>query len=141
MMTQHKPPPAPAMVDHNDPYKMRTLEQIFSLFDSGDFIIETMEGHHQMLVDLIEHKDQHGSKGCQGTMTIQVSYALGKSGDVSMGATSTFKSPKKPPSNAAAYVNDKGELTLYSPFLARMHRPVREVPDHDPATGEIRDPS
>jgi hypothetical protein len=73
-------------------------------------------------------------------MTISVSYALGKSGDVAMGARVEFKSPKKPPSSAAAFINDDGELTLYSPFMARMHRPLRDVEDIDPETGEVRDP-
>jgi hypothetical protein len=71
-------------------------------------------------------------------MTIKVDYALGKSGDVSMGAAVSFKSPQKPASSAAAYLNDNGELTLYSPFMARMHQPIRDVTDHDPETGTAR---
>ncbi len=71
-------------------------------------------------------------------MTLQVNYALGKSGDVAMGATVTFKAPKKPPSSAAAFIGDDGELTLFSPFMARMHKPVRDVSEpYDPETGEI----
>jgi hypothetical protein len=58
---------------------------------------------------------------------------------VSMGASVSFKSPQKPASSAAAYLNDNGELTLYSPFMARMHQPIRDVSDHDPETGEVRD--
>ena len=138
-MTNKKPPAEVAVPTPHDPYKMRTLEQILALFDGGDFITEVMSGHRTLQQDLLEHKAEHGTKGCQGTMTIQVSYALGKSGDVAMGATATFKAPKKPPSSAAAFINDKGELTLYSPFMAQMHRPIRDVTDHDPETGEVHD--
>lgn len=135
-----KQPPAPVpKVDDHDPYKMRTLEQILALFDGGDFLAEVLSGHRQLQLDLLEHKEEHGTKGCQGSMTLQVSYALGKSGDVAMGATVTFKPPKKPPSSAAAFINDDGELTLYSPFMARMHEPPRDVTDYDPETGEVRD--
>ncbi|KAB6714301.1 hypothetical protein [Roseobacter sp. TSBP12] len=123
----------------HDPYKMRTLEQILALFDGGDFLAKVMSGHKQLQIDLLDHKEEHGTKGCNGSMTLQVNYALGKSGDVAMGATVTFKAPKKPPSSAAAFINDNGELTLYNPFMARMHQPIRDVTDFDPETGEIRD--
>lgn len=139
MMTKHKPPALPDPSNPHDPYKMRSLEQILALFDNGDFLAKVMEGHKDLQLDLINHREEHGTKGCSGSMTIQVSYALGKSGDVNMGATVAFKSPKKPPASAAAYINEKGELTLYSPMLAQMHGGVRDVTDYDPETGEIRD--
>lgn len=141
MMTDQKPPPQPTEMQTHDPYRMRTLEQILSLFDGGDFLRETMEEHQDLQLALLEHKDMHGTKGCQGTLTLQISYALGKSGDVSMGATRTVKKPKKPPSSAAAFINEQGELTLYSPFLRQMQKPVRDITPHDPVTGEIRDPN
>lgn len=132
-------PPATIQAEPHDPYKMRSLEQILSLFDGGDFLHQLMKDHRQLQQDLLEHQAEHGSKGCSGSMTITVNYGLGKSGDVDMGATATFKGPKKPPSSAAAFLNDNGELTLYSPMMKRMHEPVRDVPDYDPETGEIRD--
>jgi len=137
-MTAMKPP-ATFKAEKNDPYRMRTLEQILSLFDGGDFLRQVMKDHRQLQVDLLDHKGEHGAKGCSGSMTITVSYALGNSGDVAMGATATFKGPKKPPSSAAAFINDQGELTLYSPMMRQMHEPVRDVADFDPDTGEVRD--
>ena len=139
-MAKAKPPTEAARQDPYDKFKMRTIEQILTLFDGGDFLKEVMEGHQQLMIGLLDHSEQHGSKGCQGSMTLKISYALGKSGDVAMGAKSTFEAPKKPPASTAAFVNDKGELMLYSPFMARMHQPVKDVTDHDPETGEIRDP-
>lgn len=133
-------PPAVQNAEPHDPYKMRSLEQILRLFDGGDFLQQIMKDHRQLQHDLLDHKAEHGTKGCQGSMTITVSYALGKSGDVDMGATATFKGPKKPASSAAAFLNEQGELTLYSPMMKQMHEPVRDVTDYDPETGEIRDP-
>lgn len=138
-MTRKKPTTEIGRANPHDPYKMRTIEQILSLFDGGDFLAEVLTGHRQLQIDLLDHKAEHGTKGCEGTMTIKVSYALGKQGDVAMGATCTFKAPKKPPSSAAAFINDEGELTLYSPLLARMQTPVRDAQDYDPETGEIFD--
>lgn len=137
-MTQMKPPET-GLPEQHDPYKLRSLEQILALFDGGDFMTEVMDGHRKLQIELLEHAAEHGSKGCDGTMTIKIGYALGKSGDVSMSAKAEFKGPKKPPSSAAAFINDRGELTLYSPFLARMHQPVRDATPHDPETGEVRD--
>jgi hypothetical protein len=119
---------------------MRTFEQILALFDGGDFLEKLLDGHRQLQLDLLEFKDEHGAKGCEGSLTLKIDYALGKSGDVAMGATVTFKPPKKPPASAAAYIGEDGELTLYSPLLARMQRPVRDVTDFDSETGEVRDP-
>lgn len=128
-----------ARPEAHDPYKMRSLEQIFMLFDGGDFLVEVMSGHQTLMQDLLEHNVQHGSKGCQGTMTLTINYAVGNAGDVGMGAVATFKAPKKPPSSASAFINDAGELTLYSPMMARMHGGVRDATPHDPETGEVRD--
>lgn len=138
-MAKRKQPDANSGQDEQDPFKMRTIEQILTLFDAGNFLAEVMSGHTTLMQDLLEHNAEHGSKGCNGTMTLQINYAVGNAGDVGMGATVTFKAPKKPPSSAAAYINDAGELTLYSPMMARMHRPVRDVSNFDPETGEVRD--
>lgn len=139
-MTKRKAPPL-AEPDPHDPFKMRTLEQILTLFDGGEFLAETMEKHRQLMVDLIEHNAEFGPKGCDGSVTIKIKYAVGNAGDVGMSARATFESPKRPPSSAAAFINDAGELTLYSPMMRRMQTPIRDVtePDHDFETGEIRD--
>ena len=139
MMAKKNPPTEIAPVEAHDPYKMRTLEQILMLFDGGDFMTEIMTGHQKLMHDLLDHNAEHGAKGCAGTMTLQLNYAVGNSGDVGMGATVSFKAPKKPASSAGAYINDAGELTLYSPMMKRMHQPVRDASTYDPETGEIRD--
>lgn len=139
MMSKQKPPTGVMKAEPVDPYKLRTLEQIMALFDGGDFLSKVLQDHRQLQLDLLDHQAEHGTKGCQGSMTLQINYALGKSGDVAMGAVATFKAPKKPASSAAAFINENGELTLYSPFMARMHQPIRDVTDHDPETGEVRD--
>lgn len=138
-MTAQKPPSTTLQAERHDPYRMRSIEWLLSLFDGGDFLREVMEGHKQLQIDLIEHKEQHGTKGCQGTMTITVGYALGKSGDVNMGAEVKFKAPKKPPSSATAFLGEDGELTLYSPMMARMQPTPRDATNYDPVTGEVRD--
>lgn len=126
--------------DTHDPFRIRTVEQLLQLFDGGTFATEVLEKHEEMLRDMADYRAEHGPKGCQGRMVIAIDYALGKQGDVSMGAKAEFKSPKKPPASATAYADENGQLTLYSPLLKRMNQPIRDVSTrHDPETGEIRD--
>jgi len=125
--------------DAHDPYAIRTIEQLFSLFDGGDFLAEVLEGHRRLQIDMLDHKLIHGAKGCKGSMTITVNYALGKQGDVDMGATVKFSAPKAPPASASAFIDEDGQMTLYSPLMKRMHGGVRDVTPHDPETGEVRD--
>lgn len=138
-MTKTKPPAEIMPPERHDPYKMRSLEQILALFDGGDFLATVMADHKELMTDLIDHKAEHGTKGCKGSMSIQINYDLGKSGDAAMTAKATFTGPKGPPSSAAAFITDQGDLTLYSPLMARMHQPVRDVGEYDPETGEVRD--
>ena len=126
-------------IEEHDPYAIRTIEQLFSLFDRGDFLAEVLAGHRRLQIDMVEHKDLHGAKGCKGSMTITVNYTLGKQGDVDMGATATFNAPKAPPASASAFIDENGQMTLYSPLMKRMHGGVRDVTAHDPETGEVRD--
>jgi hypothetical protein len=138
MMTKEKPPAQINPPEPHDPFKMRSIEQILSLFDSGQFLAEIMKGHKNLMHELLEHNAEFGPKGCEGSMTITVKYAAGNAGDVGMGGTVNFKLPKKPPSSAGAYIDEDGELTLYSPMMKQMQRPVRDV-NFNPETGEIRD--
>lgn len=128
-----------ARPEPHDPFKMNTFEQILTLFDGGEFLTEMMTGHRQLMQDLRAHIEEHGPKGCGGSMTLQLGYAVGNAGDVGMTATVKFQPPKKPASSAAAFINEAGELTLYSPMMRRMAEPVRDVTDYDPETGEVRD--
>jgi hypothetical protein len=138
-MTNRKPPEKINQIEPHDPYKMRTLEQIILLFDGGDFMAEIMEGNKKLMQDLLEHHALHGSKGCNGSMTLTLNFGVGKAQDVSMGGKVTFAPPKKPPSGANAYLTDAGDLTLFSPMMRQMQRPIRDVEEYDPETGEIRD--
>ncbi|MEP2781078.1 MAG: hypothetical protein ABJO67_15410 [Pseudoruegeria sp.] len=141
MNKRSEPPAKVNQVEPHDPYKMRTFEQILLLFDRGEFLEHIISGHKTLMQDLLDHNNEHGPKGCSGAMTIQLSYVVGNAGDVGMGGTVTFKAPKRPPSSASAYINDAGELTLYSPMMKQMNQPVRDVEDagYDPETGEVRD--
>ncbi|WP_416368602.1 hypothetical protein [Tritonibacter mobilis] len=133
------PTPTPAEVTDHDPFSIRSVEQLFSLFDGGEFLASFMSDHRDLLVDMQDHNDQYGHKGAKGSFSISVAYELGGAGDLGMKISADFKGPKKPASNAAAYVDGQGQMTLYSPMMKRMHGGVRDVTPHDPETGEVRD--
>lgn len=124
-----------------DPYAIRTLAQLLTLFDAGRFEDRIIEEHRALMQKLRDHLDEHGQKGCQGEITIKLKFALGSQADASMGGELTVKPPKAPPAVAHAFVDDDGGMTLFSPMMRRMQpgpRDLRETP-HDPETGEIRD--
>lgn len=131
--------PTPAEVIDHDPFSIRSVEQLFSLFDGGEFLTSFMSDHRELLMDMQDHNDQYGHKGAKGSFSISVSDELGGAGDLGMKISADFKGPKKPASNAAAYVDGQGQMTLYSPMMKRMHGGVRDVTPHDPETGEVRD--
>lgn len=128
-----------AKVQAYDPYAIRSIEQLLTLFDGGDFLTSLMERNQELLQKMQDHNDEYGHKGASGSFTLNVSYSLGGAGDLGMSASCEFKNPKKPSSKAAAYVDHQGQLTLYSPMMKRMHGGVRDAATYDPETGEIRD--
>jgi hypothetical protein len=53
-MANKKTPTNATTVERNDPYKMRSLEQILALFDGGEFLTEIMDGHKKLQIDLLD---------------------------------------------------------------------------------------
>lgn len=138
MMTQ-KAPPEVTSVPTRDPYAIHNIEQLFTLFNGGEFLAQLMSDHRDLMQKLQDHSEEFGNKGAKGSFCINVNYELGASGDLGMKATVEFKHPKKPAIAAAAYVDHNGQLTLYSPMMKRMQGGVRDITPHDPETGEVRD--
>lgn len=138
MMAQ-KTTSEPAAVPARDPYAIHTIEQLFMLFNGGEFLKQFMLDHQELMQQLLDHNEEYGHKGAKGSFSINVSYELGGPGDLGMKASAEFKGPKKPASAAAAYVDHSGQLTLYSPMMKRMQGGVRDITPHDPETGEVRD--
>lgn len=139
MMAKTSDPEEQKTVVEHDPYQIRSIEHLLSLFDRGEFLTNVMSGHADLQRQMIDHRDAHGAKGCKGSMTLQISYDLGTAGDLGMSASVSFTAPKKPSASAGAYLDENGDMTLFSPMMKRMHQPVRDVTDHDPETGEVRD--
>lgn len=125
--------------EEHDPFAIRGVEQLLTLFDGGEFLAQFIADHRDLLQQMQDHNEEYGHKGAKGSFTLNVSYELGGAGDLGMRAQADFKGPKKPASQAAAYVDGQGQMTLYSPMMKRMHSGVRDVTPHDPETGEVRD--
>ena len=138
-MAKKKQPDDATQVQEHDPFAIRGFEQLLTLFDGGDFLAQFMIDHRDLLQQMQDHNEEFGHKGAKGSFSLNVSYEMGGAGDVGMRAQADFKGPKKPASQAAAYVDGQGQMTLYSPMMKRMHNGVRDVTPHDPETGEVRD--
>lgn len=138
-MANRKPPANTAQIEEHDPFAIRSIEQLLTLFDGGEFLTSFMADHHELLQQMQDHNEEFGHKGAKGAFTLTVSYELGGAGDLGLHARADFKAPKKPASQAAAFVDGQGRMTLYSPMMKRMHAGVRDVSNYDPETGEVRD--
>lgn len=138
-MANKKQPDADTQIEQHDPFAIRSFEQLLMLFDGGNFLAQFMADHIDLLQQMQDHNDEFGHKGAKGSFTLTVGYELGGAGDLGMRAQSDFKGPKKPASQAAAFVDDQGRMTLYSPMMKRMHSGIRDATPHDPETGEVRD--
>ncbi|ETX26619.1 hypothetical protein [Roseivivax isoporae] len=113
-----------------DEFDIRSVDQLFALLDQGDFLAEIMDGNRDLQRVLLDHRAAFGGKP-KGRMTITIDYELTKTGDVSIGGIVEFKRPKAPKASGVAYVNDQGDLSLYSPMMKRMK--VRDVTEGDRA--------
>lgn len=129
-------PPSNARRAAPAPPVLRTLDQIFGIFNNGEYLPEILAKFSELQTAMLEHKEQFPSLKAKASITIQVSLEMTAHQDVSMTSNCEIKRPKGPPSMAVAYVTDQGELTLYSPMLRQMHGGVRDA--FDPTTGEIR---
>ncbi|MFW2541502.1 hypothetical protein ACN2XU_02590 [Primorskyibacter sp. 2E107] len=138
-MTNLKPPDTAPKADSFDQFSIRGIEQMLTLFDGGEFLAQFMADHLDLMQKLQDHNAEYGHKGAKGSFSLTVSYELGGAGDLGMTAQADFKAPKKPASRAAAYVDESGQISLYSPMLKRMHGGVRDATPYDPETGEVRD--
>lgn len=138
MMAKKAPDPETETDDH-DPYAIRSLEQLFTLLDAGEFLAQFMHDHRDLMQKLRTHNDEYPSKGARGSFTLSVGYSLSPAGDLQIEASADFKPPKKPSSKGMAYVEPDGQITLHSPLMKRMHGGVRDATNYDPETGEVRD--
>lgn len=124
------------MNTHNN-LDIRSLDQLISLLDGGDFLKEIMDKNAKLQRELLDYREQHGGKP-KGEMKLILKYELAKSGDVVITGDIDFKPPKPPPASGVAFVDDKGQLSPHSPLLSRMQAGPHDT--FDPDTGEIQDP-
>lgn len=117
--------------------EIRSLDQLVTLLDGGNFLSEIMENTAKLQRELLDFREEHGGKP-KGEMKLVLKYELAKSGDVVIQGEVEFKRPKSPPAAGVAYVDDDGNLTLHSPLMAKMRGGVRDA--FDPDTGEISNP-
>ena len=115
-MANKTPPAQINPPERHDPYKMRSLEQILTLFDGGAFLTDLMERHQGLMQELMDHLEEHGPKGCQGSMQITIEYAGGSSVDLtnfSTAAAALLPMPMEPvrPRIITAPIRAHGRVT------------------------------
>lgn len=139
-MTAPKPPTQIAPRT-SDIYAITDISRFFALFDGNEFATEFMQTVNKLIAECGDHMATHDSaKDAKGELTLKITCAPQRSGDMAFSAKVTTKAPAKPPASGTAYVGDDGRMTMASPLLQRMMGTPRDIKTpHDPDTGEVRD--
>lgn len=113
-------------------YDLKTIDQILSLPDGGDFLMEIHDKHETLIESLSDHvEEQH--KTASGSITIKIDYKLDRAGMFQIGAKCDIKEPAKPAASAVAWMGSSGRLTPANPAQSKM-----EIRDVSPGQTELR---
>jgi len=138
-MANKKSPAVVNAPEPHDPYTLRTLDQLTRVLDGGDFTRSVQDNLDDLKAAFDAHRENHPGTAGKGSFTLKLEFEVKPNGDTIIAGTSEIKRPKEPPATGAAHLGDGGEFSLGTPMMRRMDRPVRDVPNYDPDTGEIRD--
>lgn len=111
--------------------EIRTIDDLLTLLDAGEFRAEVMQDAQQLYLDLQNHQRDLGGKP-KGALEIKLTFQLNPSGDLGIIGKHKVTAPARPAASGVAFIGEGGQLTLESPFLTRMSGNVR-----DPSSGQI----
>lgn len=94
--------------------ELRSLDQILSMPANGDFLMQFLADHAELITALQNHQMSHGGTA-KGGFTIKVDYKLDRTLTMRMEATATFAAPKEPAASAAVWTTADGLLTPQNP--------------------------
>lgn len=113
--------------------ELRTTDQIFAMFDNGEFLQRFLDDHRELIIALHSHQMEHGGKP-KGKVVITINYQLDKQLTLMAEAEAKFDKPKKPKASTTLWTTAEGGLTPQNPKQPWLPG----VRDATPAAREIR---
>lgn len=99
---------------NDQPFELRTADQILAMLDNGDFLQNFLTEHASLIVSMHNHQMQHGGK-VKGKVTLTLSYTLDKQLAMSLEGDAKFDKPKAPKASATLWTTADGTLTTQNP--------------------------
>lgn len=118
---------------NDQPFELRTADQILAMLDNGDFLHGFLEDHAALIIAMHNHQMQHGGK-VKGKVTLTLTYTLDKQLTMSIEGDAKFDKPKAPKASATVWTTADGTLTPQNPRQPSLPG-IRDV---TPAPREMR---
>lgn len=98
----------------DQPFELRTADQILAMLDNGDFLHNFLTEHAELIVAMSNHQIAHGGK-VKGKVTITLNYTLDKQLSMNVEGDVKFDKPKAPKASATLWTTADGTLTPQNP--------------------------
>ncbi|MCG6111305.1 MAG: hypothetical protein MEQ74_03840 [Paracoccus sp.] len=109
------------------PPELRSLDQLLSLADNGDYLPDLLSRIEANNVEMRQFaQDFHAS--AKGKITITIDMKADRFGQVEMVIEDKIVGPKPPKHKAVGWLTGDGALTTHNPAQSRME--VRDVGGH-----------
>jgi len=113
-------------------YDLKTIDQILSLPDSGEFLMQIHDKHEALIKAMADFVDDN-NKPASGSFSIKLDYKLNRAGMYQIAAKCDAKEPQKPTATAVAWQGNEGRITPANPAQLKM-----EIRDVAPGETELR---
>lgn len=113
-------------------HDLKTIDQILSLPDSGEFLMQIHDKHEALVKSMTAFVDDN-NKAASGSFTIKLDYKLDRAGMFQIAAKCDAKEPQKPSATAVAWQGTEGRITPANPAQLKM-----EIRDVAPGETELR---
>lgn len=108
------------------PPELRSLDQMLSLADNGDYLPELLERIEANNVEMRQFAQDFGT-GAKGKITITIDLKTDRFGQVEMAIEDKIVGPKPPKHKAVGWITGTGGLTTHNPAQSRME--IRDAGD------------
>ncbi len=107
-----------------NPPELRSLDQMLSLADNGDYLPDLLERIEANNVEMRQFA-QDFATGAKGKIVITIEMKCDRFGQLEMAITDKVDGPKPPKHKAVGWLTGDGALTTHNPAQSRME--IRDV--------------
>lgn len=99
--------------------EVRSLDQILSLADNGDYAQDLLQRHADLITEMVSFSQSFGAKA-SGKFQLSIAYTVDRFGQIEMTIEDKITPPKPPKAKGIAWTAEGGALTTANPNQMRM---------------------